>query len=127
MERLEQGEEHGFRFQKLVIWQRSADLAINLDEVADQLEERRKYRFAEQLRAAGLSISNNIAEGSGSNTTPDFRKFLFIARKSAFECASMLLIFQRRNYVTESRCDELVSELESVCKMIVSFSRSLKS
>ena len=127
MERLEQGEEHGFRFQKLVIWQRSADLAINLDEVADQLEERRKYRFAEQLRAAGLSISNNIAEGSGSNTTPDFRKFLFIARKSAFECASMLLIFQRRNYVTESLCDELVSELESVSRMIVSFSRSLKS
>ena len=124
---MEHGEEHGFRFQKLVIWQRSADLAINLDEVADQLEERRKYRFAEQLRAAGLSISNNIAEGSGSNTTPDFRKFFFIARKSAFECASMLLIFQRRNYVTESLCDELVSELESVSRMIVSFSRSLKS
>jgi hypothetical protein len=26
----------------------------------------RLYRYAEQLRAAGLSISNNIAEGSGS-------------------------------------------------------------
>ena len=91
------GDVEGFRFRKLLIWQRAADLAIKLDEVACQLDERKKYRFAEQLRAAGLSISNNIAEGSGSNSTPDFRKFLFIARKSAFECASMLLIFQRRN------------------------------
>ncbi len=120
------GEESGFRFQKLIIWQRAAELAIRLDEVAALLEERRKYRFAEQLRAAGLSISNNIAEGSGSNSTPDFRKFLFIARKSVFECASMLLIFQRRDYLPELLAAELVSELESLSKMIMSFSRTLK-
>jgi len=110
----------------LLIWQRAADLAIKLDEVACQLDEHRKYRFAEQLRAAGLSISNNIAEGSGSNTTPDFRKFLFIARKSAFECASMLSIFQRRNYITATATEELVNELEAVCKMISAFSKTLK-
>ena len=73
---MEFGEQSGFRFQNLEIWQRASDLAISLDEASDQLDERRKYRFAEQLRAAGLSIPNNIAEGSGSNTTPDFRRFL---------------------------------------------------
>ena len=123
---MEFGEQSGFRFQNLAIWQRAADLAIALDEASDQLDERRKYRFAEQLRAAGLSISNNIAEGSGSNTTPDFRRFLFIARKSAFECASMLIIFKRRNYIAETYADPLLSELEILCKMIVSFSRKLK-
>ncbi len=123
---MENAEESGFRFQNLVIWQRAADLAIALDEVSDQLDERRKYRFAEQLRAAGLSISNNIAEGSGSNTTPEFRRFLYIARKSAFECASMLMNFKRRSYVAEPRADQLLSELEILCKMIVSFSRKLK-
>jgi len=120
------GDETDFRFQQLVIWQRAADLAIKLDEISVELDERKKYRFAEQLRAAGLSISNNIAEGSGSNTTPDFRKFLDIARKSAFECASMLLIFKQRKYLNDSKADTLVSELASVCKMIVSFSRTLK-
>lgn len=59
---MEHVEESGFRFQNLVIWQRAADLAIALDEASDQLDNGRKYRFAEQLRAAGLSISNNIAE-----------------------------------------------------------------
>jgi four helix bundle protein len=109
-----------------MIWQRAADLAIILDEVATQLDDRKKYRFAEQLRAAGLSISNNIAEGSGSNSTADFRKFLFISRKSAFECASMLLVFQRRNYIASSETAGLVNELEAVCKMISAFSKSLE-
>ena len=123
---MDEQDNSGFRFQRLVIWQRAAELAVKLDEVSGELDAIKKYRFAEQLRAAGLSISNNIAEGSGSATTPDFRKFLFIARKSAFECASMLMIFLQRSYLSELSADELVSELEALCKMIVSFSRTLK-
>jgi four helix bundle protein len=57
-----------FRFEHLDVWQRAADLAFALGLVADGLAERHLYRFAEQLRAAALSISNNIAEGSGSNS-----------------------------------------------------------
>ncbi len=68
----------------------------------------------------------NNAEGSGSATTPDFRKFLFIARKSAFECASMLMIFRQRSYLSELSADELVLRTRGLCKMIVSFSRTLK-
>lgn len=123
---MDEKDDSGFRFQRLVIWQRAAELAVKLDEVSGELDAIKKYRFAEQLRAAGLSISNNIAEGSGSATTPDFRKFLFIARKSAFECASMLMIFRQRSYLSELSADELISELEALCKMIVSFSRKLK-
>jgi four helix bundle protein len=67
------------------MWQRSADLAAVLSDVADGLEHRKKFRFAEQLRAASLSSSNNIAEGSGSGSKKDFRHFLNIAHRSAFE------------------------------------------
>ena len=47
---------------------------------------------SEQLRAAGLSVSNNIAEGSGSEHVNEFKQFLNIARRSLFEDASMLLV-----------------------------------
>ncbi len=116
----------GFRFQRLEIWKLAADLAIELDEIAATLDDHRRYRFAEQLRAAGLSISNNIAEGSGSDSKADFRRFLFIARKSTFESASMVMIFERRNLISQLQSEELVARLETVSKMIYSFTRTLQ-
>ena len=113
-----------FRFEELQIWQRAADLAVMLDELSEDLDVQRKYRFAEQLRATALSISNNIAEGSGSNSTADFRKFLYIARKSLFECASMLLVFQRRNLI-KSDTTSILNDLDTLSRMIVSFSAKL--
>ena len=55
-----------WRFEDLEIWKKALDLAVKFHLIAERLDKRRFYRYAEQLRAAGLSISNNIAEGSGS-------------------------------------------------------------
>ena len=118
-------EDYQFRFERIEVWQRAADMAFILGSVADQLATRHMYRFAEQLRAAALSISNNIAEGSGSNSTNEFRNFLNIARRSAFECASMLLIFQRHQLVTADEVNEHLNELNQICRMITGFGRSL--
>ena len=51
--------EKMFRFQDLEVWKRAADLSIPLFKLADQLDKSRKYRFAEQLRSAILSITIN--------------------------------------------------------------------
>ena len=89
-----------FALKILEVWQRAADLGFELGGIADRLEERRRYRYAEQLRAAALSISNNIAEGSGSSSKSEFRNFLNFARRSTFECASMLMMFRRQDLVS---------------------------
>jgi four helix bundle protein len=117
--------ENLFRFEHLEVWQRAADMAISLGFVADQLAERHMYRFAEQLRAAGLSISNNIAEGSGSTSNSEFRHFLNIGRRSAFECANMLFVFNRQQLVQQSDVRQRVDELHQICRMITGLSRSL--
>ncbi len=67
-----------FRFQDLEIWK----LAI---QITDELEEKKLFRFAEQLRGAGMSMLNNIAEGSGSNSAKEFYQFLNVVRRSTFE------------------------------------------
>ena len=41
------------------------EIADELFDIADELEQKHLYRFAEKLRASGMSMSNNIAEGSG--------------------------------------------------------------
>ena len=76
-----------FRFEDLEM-QLAKALAIKFHQLADSLDKRRLYRYAEQLRAAGLSLTNNIAEGSGSTHNQEFRQFLNIARRSLFEDAS---------------------------------------
>ena len=55
-----------FRFENLDIWKMSIVLADRLFDIADMAENKKYYRFAEQLRATTIRISNNIAEGSGS-------------------------------------------------------------
>jgi four helix bundle protein len=83
------------------------------------------YRFADQLRGAGISMPNNIAEGSGSTSKKEFTQFLNIARRSTFENASMVLIFAKDKLISEDMKDEIVKDLDELCRMITSFSRSL--
>jgi hypothetical protein len=48
-----------FRFMDLDIWQDAVEISDKLFDVAERLEAMRLYRFAEQLRGSGLSMSNN--------------------------------------------------------------------
>ena len=71
-----------FRFEDLDIWKLSVEIGDGLFDIADSMEARKLFRFAEQLRGAGLSISNNIAEGSGSTSKREFDQFLNYAKRS---------------------------------------------
>lgn len=115
-----------FRFQDLEIWKLSIEIADELFDIADDLERRRLYRFAEQLRAAGMSMPNNISEGSGSSSKKDFSRFLDIARRSTFENANILIILDRRGLVDNEKKEALLDKLDLLCRKITSFQRSLR-
>jgi len=115
-----------FRFQNMDIWIRAADVSSKLFKLASSLDQRKNYRFAEQLRAATLSITNNIAEGSGSVSDADFANFLNISRRSIFEVANMLILLSREGYWNETEITELLGELEEQSRMVLAFRRTLK-
>jgi four helix bundle protein len=114
-----------WRFEDLEIWNKAVDLAVKFHRVAERLDKRRLYRYAEQLRAAGLSISNNIAEGSGSVHKQEFVQFLNITRRSLFEDASMLLVFERLGLLEAAEVDELLWDCDEESRKITNFSRAL--
>jgi four helix bundle protein len=118
--------EKQFRFQDFEIGQKAAAMSGELFSLADDMERRKLFRFAEQLRGATLSITNNIAEGSGSVSDFDFRSFLKMARRSVFEVANMLLIFSKQGYVTSDQTAPLLSHLEGESKQIIAFMRALR-
>ena len=114
-----------FRFENLAIWQRAVEVARKLFRLAESLEEKRLFKFAEQVRSAGLSMPNNIAEGSGSTSNKEFIQFLNIARRSTFENASMILVFAKDGLILEDVREDILKELDELCRMITGFSRSL--
>lgn len=114
-----------FRFQDLEIWHLASELAVELYQIAGAMDDRRLYRYAEQLRGAGLSLPNNIAEGSGSVYPKEFQQYLSVTRRSLFEDASMLLVFEKMTLLTEPDTSRLLSACDRLSRKITSFSRTL--
>jgi four helix bundle protein len=115
-----------FRFEKLDIWKESIEISDVLFDYADKADDKRHYKFAEQLRSAGMSISNNIAEGSGSFSDKEFANFLNISRRSIFECANILFIFERRGIINQIERTSIYLKLIILSKKITNFRKSLK-
>ncbi len=112
-----------FRFQDLEIWKMAIEIADELFDIADELEQKRLYRFAEQLRASGMSMSNNIAEGSGASSDVEFARYLEIAKKSTFENANILIILHRRTLINE---EKLNAQLDHLCRKTSNFKKTLR-
>lgn len=114
-----------FRFEDLEIWKLSIEISVKLFDIADNLEERKLFRFAEQPRGSAISMSNNIAEGSGSNSNKKFKQFLNIARRSTFENVNILIVLNKRRLITDKKLNELKENLDFFCRKITNFQKSL--
>ena len=116
-----------FRFENMDIWKDAISISDILFDYSDKSEEKRCFRFAEQLRAAAMSISNNIAEGSGSFSDKEFASFLNIARRSVFECANILQIYLRRKIIDSNEKNNIYQQLVVLSKKITNFRKALKT
>jgi four helix bundle protein len=115
-----------FRFQDLKIWQSAIEIANELFDISDELDKRKLHRWAEQLRASGMSMSNNIAEGSGSSSKKDFRNYLNITRRSTFENANVLILLEMRGIIGQDQLNDLLVRLDTLCRQLTNFRKSLK-
>lgn len=114
-----------FRFEDLEIWKLAIRVSEQLFDIADELDQKRYFKFAEQLRSAALSISNNIAEGAGSFSKKDFSNFLNISHRSVFENANIIYILHSRNLISSEIKNNLLEQLEHLSKKITNFRKSL--
>ena len=114
-----------FRFEGLEIWRMAIDYAKAVYLVVGNLPKVEIFGIGDQLRRAAVSISNNIAEGSGG-TDKDFSNFLDIAVKSTLETVSCLRLSQELGYIDKSQLDNLYSQAEVLIKRIRAFKNTLK-
>lgn len=74
-----------------------------------------------------LSVTNNIAEGSGSASKREFAQFINIARRSVFEVVNMLVMFEHHRSLESTEVTACLAELEAISKMLEAFRKKLTS
>ena len=79
-----------FRFEKLDVWQKSIAFSKVIYELTSRFPGDERFGLTSQLRRASVSISSNIAEGSGRKGDTEFIRFLDIAYGSVLEVVSQL-------------------------------------
>jgi four helix bundle protein len=78
------------QFEDLPVWKRADELNAQVVPLIRVARQRGDFGFADQLRKASISITNNIAEGFERKSGKEFLHFLSIAKGSAGEVRSML-------------------------------------
>jgi four helix bundle protein len=111
-------------FEELEVWQEGCRLAVR---VYDALKDSRDYGLRDQMTRAAVSIPSNIAEGAERVTTPDFKRFLHIAKGSAAELRTQLYIAHRVGLISESEQQELTQKTKLIAAMLHNLIKNLPS
>ncbi|WP_420577625.1 four helix bundle protein [Ekhidna sp.] len=112
-------------FRELKVWQRAIDLATLIYSLTKSFPESEKYGLTSQLQRATISVSSNIAEGSGRQTKPDFKHFLSISLGSLYEIESQLVVSHKLKYISEKEVNMAITEVSEIQKMIYSLRSKL--
>ena len=86
-------------YKDLLIWQKGIDIAINLYELVEDFPKEEMYALTSQAKRASISISSNIAEGYGRNSTQSYIHFVSISIGSLFELETQLIVAKRLQFI----------------------------
>jgi four helix bundle protein len=116
------------RFEELPVWQAAAGLYDRVDHFIDRAPPLLRHSFRDQLERATLSVANNIAEGFERGSTHELLAFLYLARGSAGEVRSLLIVGSRRPYLANFRSEilELIKLAESCSRQLRAWANSLQ-
>jgi four helix bundle protein len=114
-------------FKKLMIWQKGFEIAVKSFKLIESFPQEQKFGLSVQITKAGVSISSNIAEGSGRKSEKEYSRFIEISLGSAFELETQILIAEAVNYGNPILRAELLKALDEEQKMLISFAAKLNS
>ena len=115
-----------FGFEKLEVWQKAIELADLIYDATRNFPDYEKFGLANQMRRAAVSVSSNIAEGSGRNSERDFIRFLQISYGSLMEVVSQLKIAERRGFIEPQDAQRIYDLCEQSSRMLSGLRSSLE-
>ena len=110
-------------FKDLVVWQKSFLLCQKVYELTSRLPSTERFGLTSHLQRCAVSIPSNIAEGQQRHNTKEYRQFIGIARGSAGELETQLLLIQK---IYKLDVTKTLSTLTEIQKMLHTLAKKLE-
>jgi four helix bundle protein len=105
-------------FRDMAVWQKSFTLLIEVYQFIKKFPDDERYALTDQLRRAANSVVHNLAEGYGRYEPKDKTRFYKIARGSAFESMSQILVAETQGYLSIETCENMIIKYKQVIEEI---------
>lgn len=102
------------------------ELAREVYAVANQMPKQEEFRLTGQMLRAAVSIAANIAEGHARATRKDYAHFVSIAKGSAAELETLLLLARDAALLPPEAVAGVLDKTERVAKMLARLYARLK-
>jgi four helix bundle protein len=116
-----------FRFQKLDVWHKAIVFADLVYAETREFPADERFGLTSQMRRAAVSVSANIAEGSGRSSNKDFGRFIEIAYGSLMEVISQAHVARNQRFLSEDAMAALVQQAEELPRMLSGLKSHLES
>ncbi len=113
-------------FTDLLVWQKAHDLVLLVYKATKNFPEDEKFALTNQLRRAAVSITSNIAEGFGRNTSKDKVHFYSMSKGSLLEVQSQLYIAKDLGYIKFEDFNIFENQIVEIAKMISGLKNSAR-
>ena len=101
-------------FTEMPVWQKAHEAVLLVYKLTGAFPELEKYARTSQMRRAAVSITSNIAEAFGRQTSKDKVRFYLHARGSCFEVQSQGHVACDVDYLTPENFAKLNQSIGEV-------------
>ena len=114
-------------YKDLLIWEKGIEIVALTYKIVSSFPKDELYALSSQIKRSSISISSNIAEGYGRQSTQNYIQFIKIARGSLCELKTQLLVAKKLDFIQDEKLfSELINQITEESKMINSFLNKLE-
>jgi four helix bundle protein len=113
-----------YSFERLNAWQESRLLVKHIYKLTAEFPSHEKFGLVSQIRRAAVSVSSNIAEGSGRNSIADQKHFYRIAFSSLMEVLNQAILSVDLDYIEDEQLKQIRIQIDKTAQLISGLAKS---
>ena len=113
-------------YRDLEAWKEAHQLTLGIYTLSSAFPRDERFGLTAQIRRAAVSVTSNIAEGSGRRSDPWLLTFLGYSMGSLQEVDAQLLIAKDLGWVTAEASSEVVARIGRVARLLAALRAALE-